>query len=105
MKTIILGTLFLLTPAMANPMPQQNTDLPGAGPCTNFPTRYRKVEERLAWFYGCMHKEPPTVTQIQTKIAALPPDKRSLLKPNNFANNEALIGVAAGELPIQVFPK
>jgi len=87
---------------------QQNsakTEIPNAGPCTNFPERYRKLPERLAWFYGCMHENPPTIAEIKAKLAMLPLQKRALLETSSLANQEALLGVASGDLPIQVFPK
>ena len=83
----------------------QKTDIPGAGPCTNVPLRYDKLEERLAWFYGCMHRDPPSIAEIRAKIAALPPEKRKALEQQDFATQEALLGVASYDLPIQVFPK
>jgi len=110
MKTLagVAFCLFGLTRLLAESALQQNTaktEIPGAGPCTNFPTRYQKVEERLAWFYGCMHENPPTVEGVRAQIAALPADKREKLKGLDLANQEALIGVAGGDLPLQVFPK
>lgn len=89
------------------------TEIPGKGPCTNVPERYDKLEERLAWFYGCMHKDPPSIAEIRAKIAALPPEKRKCivyacpkaLEKQDFATQEALLGVASYDLPIQVFPK
>jgi hypothetical protein len=109
MKTLITIGLFLLGASGlgVKPTSQQNTaktDIPDAGPCTNFPARYERLEERLAWFYGCMHENPPTVEEIRAKIAALPPDKRSALKPYDFPTQEALIGTANVDLPMQVFP-
>jgi hypothetical protein len=106
-KTLIVLGLFLSF-GLAVSARQRNTaktELPGAGPCTNFPRRYQNMEERLAWFYGCMHKEPPSTAAIRTQIAALPPEKSTTLKTHDFPNQEALIGVAAGDLPIQIFPK
>ncbi len=107
MKTLITVSLFLLgfsgfeiTPAQQN---TAKTEIGGAGPCTNFPNRYRKIEERLAWFYGCMHENPPTVEEIRAKIAALPPGKRAAFKSYDFPTQEALIGTANYDLPIQVF--
>jgi hypothetical protein len=110
MKTLIILGLFLfgLGGPRIEPTPQQNsakTEIVGAGPCTNFPARYQKLEERLAWFYGCMHEDPPSVADIRKKVAALPPDKRAAIQTNDFASLEALIGVANYDLPIQVFPK
>ncbi len=90
---------------MRNLRDAQKTDVPGAGPCTNVPVRYDKLEERLAWFYGCMHKDPPSIAEIRAKIAALPPEKRNALEKQDFATQEALLGVASYDLPIQVFPK
>ena len=85
--------------------PSANTELPGKGPCSNFPERYDKVEERLAWFYGCMHEDPPSIAEIKAKIAAFPPEKRNALeKQGDFATQEALLGVASYDLPIQIFP-
>lgn len=87
------------------------TEIPGKGPCTNVPVRYDKLEERLAWFYGCMHEEPPSIAEIKAKIAALPPEKRKCivyacptLEQWDFAMQEALLGVASYDLPIQIFP-
>jgi hypothetical protein len=110
MKTLTLILMCLLSSGSLTlePSPQQNTaktDLPGAGPCTNFPARYQRLEERMAWFYGCMHENPPTIEAIRAKIAALPPEKRAALKTNDLTTQEALIGVANYDLPIQVFPK
>jgi hypothetical protein len=110
MKTLAILGLFLfgLSGLTLESVPQQNTaktDLPGAGPCTNFPARYQKLEERMAWFYGCMHENPPTIEAIRAKIAALSPEKRAALKTNDLTTQEALIGVANYDLPIQVFPK
>ena|ERR1700683_4287826 len=88
--------------------PQQDTaktEITGAGPCTNFPSRYRKIEERLAWFYGCMHENPPTVEEVRAKISSLPSTRRAVLTPLDFPTQEALIGTADGDLPIQIFPK
>jgi hypothetical protein len=108
MKILIALILCLFGGVRIDPAPQQNaakTEVPYAGPCTNFPDRYQKLEERLAWFYGCMHKNPPTIAEVQAKIAALPPERRAVLKSKDFATREALLGVAFYELPIQVFPK
>jgi hypothetical protein len=91
------------------PIPlQQNsakTDLPGKGPCTNFPSRYQKLEVRMAWFYGCMHEDPPTVEEIKARIAALSPKARKALEGKDFVTREALLGVSRYDLPIQVFPE
>ena len=87
---------------------QQNsaeTQLPGAGPCTNFPSRYQRLEERLAWFYGCMHENPPSLVEIHAKLAALPPERRAALADKDEATQEALLGVAFYHLPLQVFPR
>jgi hypothetical protein len=86
---------------------QQNTAKTDSdyGPCTMFPKRYQKLDERLAWFYGCMHLQPPTPAEVQAAIAALPPSKRVPLLRLDRATQEALIGIANGDLPIQVFPK
>jgi hypothetical protein len=89
-------------------LPQQNiakTEIPGAGPCTNFPSRYQRLEERLAWFYGCMHENPPSVAEIRAKIAALPKERRAALIDKDEATQEALIGAAFYDLPIQIFPE
>jgi len=110
MKPLIIISLFLLGTSglgVKPTTPQQDTaktELPGAGPCTNFPARYHSMEERLAWFYGCMHENPPTVEEIRKKIAALPANRQAALKPFDFATQEALIGTAQSDLPIQVFP-
>jgi hypothetical protein len=97
--------------------PQQNTaqtELVGKGPCTNFPKRFRNLESRLAWFYGCMHEDPPTPAQIEAKISAtisaLPPERRKMLEGNAFKgldsiNREVTYGVAFGDLPVQIYPK
>ncbi|HYL83198.1 MAG TPA: hypothetical protein VE263_03110 [Candidatus Angelobacter sp.] len=110
MKTLTILGLFLLgaNRFAFEPATQQNTaktDIPGAGPCTNFPARYQKLEERLAWFHGCMHEDPPSIKEIREKIAALSPDKREKLKGLDMINQEALIGIAEGDVPIQVMPK
>jgi hypothetical protein len=81
-----------------------NTEIPNAGPCTNFPARYQEIDERLAWFYGCMHEDPPSAEQIRAIIASLPADKRTVLEPYDFPTKEALLGTAASTLPIQIFP-
>jgi hypothetical protein len=83
----------------------EQTEIPGAGPCTNIPVRYDQLEQRLAWFYGCMHESPPSIAAIKAKVAALPPEKRKALEQQSFAAQEALLGVANADLPIQVFPK
>jgi hypothetical protein len=110
MKTLVMLGLLLFgfgnTPT--EPSIQQNTaktEIAGAGPCTNFPSRYRRIEERLAWFYGCMHENPPTVEEVKAKISSLPQARRAPLEPYDLPTQEALIGVAFGDLPIQVFPK
>jgi hypothetical protein len=111
MKTfIVVGLLlFLFSTAAGDCATQQGTaktEVAGAGPCTNFPTRYQTIEERLAWFYGCMHENPPTLAEVRAKIAALPADKQAILKrDNDFATQEALIYVGSYAVPIQVFPK
>lgn len=110
MKTLTLTLACLLGfgSLASGPNTQQNTaktDLPGAGPCTNFPVRYQRLEERMAWFYGCMHENPPTLEAVRAKIAALSPEKRAALKNNDLITQEALIGIANYDLPIQVFPK
>jgi hypothetical protein len=107
MKMLIALGLFLLGSALVS-APQQNTaktEIAGAGPCTNVPDRYQRIEERLAWYYGCMHENPPSVDDIRAKIAALSPDKREKLKGLSYIEQEALIGVANGDLPIQIFRK
>ena len=81
------------------------TEIAGAGPCTNFPVRFQSLETRLAWFYGCMHEDPPTLAQTNAKIAALPLERQKPLIGMNDINREATYGVAFGELPIQIFPK
>ena len=43
--------------------------------------------------------------EIQAAISALPPERRTPLKGRDSVTQEALIGVANGDLPIQVFPK
>src|SRR5260370_1032213 len=95
---ILLLSILLLPATLFSPAPQQNTaktEIPGAGPCTNFPARYRRLEERLAWFYGCMHENPPTVEEIRAKIAALPPERRAPLIDKDDTTQEALIGVVS----------
>ena len=72
MRALIVFGVFLLGLGGAIPegAPQQNTaktEIPGKGPCTNFPIRYQKIEERLAWFYGCMHTNPPTIAEVRAK--------------------------------------
>src|ERR1700689_29307 len=89
--------LFSLGGVAGQPVPQQNTaktEVAGAGPCTNFPSRYQRLEERLAWFYGCMHENPPSVAEIRAKIAALPPERRTPLIDKDEVTQEALIGAA-----------
>jgi hypothetical protein len=102
-RVLALLGLFLSAVSLA----QQNTAKTDsdAGPCTIFPKRYQKLDQRLAWFYGCMHREPPTPAAIQDALADLPPERRALLKGRDTVTQEALIGVANGDLPIQVFPK
>jgi hypothetical protein len=104
-----LLSLLFFSPAVDADFPfQQNTaktDLPGKGPCTKIPDRYQKIEVRLAWFYGCMHQDPPTIAEIKAKIAALPPEKRAALESKDFITQEALLAVAFGDAPIQIFPK
>jgi hypothetical protein len=107
MRILLVLGLFLLG-SMVVSIPQQNTaktEIAGAGPCTNVPTRYQRIEERLAWFYGCMHENPPTIDEVRARIAALSPEKREKLKGLDLPTQEALIGVANADLPIQVFPK
>jgi hypothetical protein len=87
-----------------SPANTAKTDLPGKGPCTNVPQRYKKLEQRLAWFYGCMHEEPPTTTAIKAAIAAMPPEKQKAFLVQDLITQEALLGVATYALPIQVFP-
>lgn len=84
---LICYMCLLLTGSPTNshqgPFSQPNTaktEIPGKGPCTNFPPRYHKLEERLAWFYGCMHENPPSVDAIKMEIAAMPPEKGKYLK-------------------------
>jgi hypothetical protein len=78
MKTLaVLFVVLSVAGVGAEPVPQQNTaktEVPGAGLCTNFPVRYQRLEERLAWFYGCMHENPPSVAEIRAKIADELPD-------------------------------
>lgn len=109
MKSLI-GIVALLAVAgvSAAPTPQQNTaktDLPGKGPCTNFPIRYQKLAERLAWFYGCMHENPPTIAEVRARIAKLPERSQAALRGKDEATQEALIGVAHYDLPVEIFPK
>jgi hypothetical protein len=70
-----------------------------------FPDKFQRLDERLAWFYGCTHREPPTLAAVQAAIMALPPEKRTPLKGRDSVTQEALIGVAEGDLPITVFPR
>lgn len=107
-STLIIGLLVYPLQAGTEARLQQNTaqtELPGKGPCTNVPARYNRIEERLAWFYGCMHRNPPTIAEIKAKFNNLSPEKQALMKPYDFATMEALIGTADNDLPIQVFPK
>jgi len=106
MKILILSILLLSIPAYSRP-PQQNTaktEIPGRGPCTNFPVRYHTIEERLAWFYGCMREDPPKPSEIQTRIAALPQNVREKIKDFDTASQKAAYGVAVGDLPKDVVP-
>ncbi len=109
MKTVIAFVVTLsLCGLVAYSAPQQNTthtEVHGAGPCTNFPSRYQRLEERLAWFYGCMHENPPSVAEIRAKIVGLTPEGRAALVDKDEATQEALIGVAFYRLPTQIFPK
>lgn len=73
--------------------------------CEIVPDKFQKLGERLAWFYGCIHRMPPSVAETKAAVAALSPDKREKLKGLDITNQEALIGVANGDLPIGVFPK
>ncbi len=109
MRTLTILGLCLLglggtAPKLESQRNTAKTEVPGKGPCTNFPARYQKVEERLAWFYGCMHTNPPTIAEVRAKIAALPENSRDALKSKDFSTQEALIGVAAYDLPLEVFP-
>jgi hypothetical protein len=106
MKILLLSILLLSIPLFSRP-PQQNTaktDIPGRGPCTNFPIRYQRIEERLAWFYGCMHENPPKPPEIKAGIAALSPSAREKLKGFDDASQEAALGVGKGDLPKEVVP-
>jgi hypothetical protein len=110
MKTLAFLSLCLLGLGSLGiePAAQQNTaktEIAGKGPCTNFPKRYQKLEERLAWFYGCMHENPPTIEEIRAKIAALPSDKREKLVGLGIADQEAILGMASGDLPASVYTK
>jgi hypothetical protein len=105
---IVLGVFLVgLGGAIVEGAPQNTakTEIPGKGPCTNFPIRYQKIEERLAWFYGCMHTNPPTIAEVRAKIAALPETSRDALKAKDFPTQEALVAVAAYDVPLEVFPK
>jgi len=105
----ILVIPFLLLLVFGLPAsPQQSkadTDLPGKGPCTNFPKRYRNLEVRMAWFYGCMHQNPPTIEEVKARIAALSPKAQKALEGKDFITQEALLGISRYDLPIQVIPE
>ncbi len=73
--------------------------------CEHVPDKFQQLGERLAWFYGCIHRVPPTVAETKVAVAALSPDKREKLKGLDIITQEALTGVANGDLPIGVFPK
>lgn len=73
--------------------------------CTNIPNKFQEIGERLAWFYGCIHRMPPSRTEIQAELAALPPERRAPLAGRDSATQEALMGIAKGDLPPQIFPK
>lgn len=87
-------------------------DLRYADGCdTNIPAKYQQLDERLAWFYGCAHLIPPTTAETQANLASLAPEKQAMLRRQLIAARsydittvEGLIGVAFGELPLQVFP-
>jgi len=104
--TLLIATMFF--PIRAGIEAQQNTaktEIPGEGPCTNFPKRFQSLETRLAWFYGCMHQEPLTVVEVNAAIAKLSPEKRKKFDDLNDINREAVYGTAFGILPPQIFPK
>ena len=115
MRPLFIGVFLiclLITGSPTNshqgPFSQPNTaktEIPGKGPCTNFPPRYHKLEERLAWFYGCMRENPPSVDAIKMEIAAMPPEKRKILESKDLISQEAILGVGTYAIPIQVFPE
>jgi hypothetical protein len=84
--------------AVAEPVPTPDCS-------ATFPEKFQRLDERLAWFYGCAHRNPPTLAEVQAVIMALPPERRTPLKNRDSVTQEALIGVAEGDLPISVFPK
>jgi hypothetical protein len=103
----MIGLVVLLSQTRILARSQQNTaqtELPGKGPCTNFPQRFQNLESRLAWFYGCMHKDPPTPGQIKARIATLAPERRAAIAKLDNLNQEVAYGVAFGDLPIQIYP-
>ncbi|MGA2510221.1 MAG: DUF3761 domain-containing protein [Candidatus Acidiferrales bacterium] len=52
-----------------------------------------------------MHENPPSVAEIRAKIVALPQERRAVLIDKDEATQEALMGAAFGDLPVQIFPK
>jgi hypothetical protein len=92
-------------PAIAPVLAVAESPAPKPDLCEHVPDKFQQLGERLAWFYGCIHRVPPTADETKAAVAALSPDKREKLKGLDLTNQEALIGVANGDLPIGVFPK